>query len=70
MAVWYNILYDLPSSVYLNKKIDNGNFKISLKEWKKSLSKNSFEAVWSWKDPMPFIAYLWNLVNRMKDGGI
>lgn len=69
-AIWYNILYDLPSAVYLNKKFDNGKFKMSFKDWKKSLGKKNFEAVWNWKDPMPFISYLWNLGKSMMEGNI
>lgn len=67
-AIWYNIIYDLPSAIYMNKKIDNGKFKLSFREWKKSLRKNSFEAVWSWEDPMPFMAYLWNMGKRTIEG--
>ncbi|MDE5888060.1 MAG: ATP-grasp domain-containing protein, partial [Muribaculaceae bacterium] len=63
-AIWYNLIYDLPSALYMNKKFDNGKFKLSFKEWRKSLKNNSFEAVWSWKDPIPFVSYLWNMGKR------
>lgn len=69
-AIWYNILYDLPTSLYLNKRIDNGKFKLSFTAWRKSLGNNHFEAVWSWKDPIPFLAYVFNLGLRMAKGSI
>ena len=67
-AIWYNIIYDLPSALYMNKNFDNGKFKLSFKKWRESLGRNCFEAVWDWRDPMPFVAYLWNMGKRTIKG--
>lgn len=69
-GIWYNLIYDLPSALYLNKKFDGGKNRISLGEWKKSLGDNKFEAVWNWKDPMPFVSYLYNMIKSSLGGSI
>lgn len=67
-AIWYNIIYDLPAAIYLNRKFDKGEFKLSFQQWRESLKKKSFEAVWSWRDPIPFVCYLWNMGKKVVKG--
>ncbi len=52
--IWYNLSTDLFSSIYLNGKFEDKEYKISFGEWYKSLKGKSFEAIWSIKDPLPF----------------
>lgn len=56
--IWYNLLQDYGCSVILNKKEGFTDSVLTTKQWRKSLGKNHFEAIFDWKDPMPFIAYL------------
>ncbi len=62
--VWYNMAIDLVSSIYMNGKLDDKQYKITLSEWRKSLKGRSFEAIWSYKDPLPFIFNLWYLLKK------
>lgn len=54
-AIWYNISYDLGTSMIMNKKIGEKEHVLSFGQWKKSLGKNHFEAVWDIHDIKPFL---------------
>lgn len=69
-GVWYNVIYDLPSATYLNKKFNNGKNCISFKTWWRSLGNNRFEAVWDWRDPLPFFFYLYNMGKGFLKGSL
>ena len=54
-SIWYNISYDLGTSMVMNRRIGDGEHVLTFKEWKKSLGKNHFEAVWDIYDIKPFL---------------
>ena len=54
-AIWYNVSYDLGAALVLNKKIGEKKHVLTYRQWKKSLGKNHFEAVWDFHDMKPFI---------------
>ncbi len=66
--VWYNLAIDLFSSTYMNGKLEDKQYKVSLLEWRKSLKGRSFEAIWSYKDPLPFIFNFWYLIKKAIKG--
>ncbi|RPI78380.1 MAG: carboxylate--amine ligase [Chloroflexi bacterium] len=47
---WIHFLRDLRSSAYYYKKGE-----LSLSEWRRSISGRKVDAVFSWKDPLPFL---------------
>lgn len=62
-AVWYNFSYDLAAALVMNKRIGEKEHSMSYRQWKKSLGKNHFEAVWDWRDMKPFI---WSIASFIK----
>ena len=55
--IWYNFIQDYGCTVILNKREGFSESVLTTKQWLKSLGKNHFEAIFDWKDPLPFIAY-------------
>jgi len=64
-AVWYNLMYDLSAVLYLNRKIGEKEYTMSYGKWRKSLGKNSFEAVWDRHDKKPFFYELCDLFKKL-----
>lgn len=62
--IWYNLATDMFSAVYMNKKIGEKEYQLSLWKWYKSISKNSFEAIWDIKDIKPFFYNFCYLVKK------
>ena len=62
----YNFMQDFGCTVILNKK--EGFNEYVLKPWQgwKSLGKHHFEGIFSWKDPIPFLCYVWNILKDMR----
>lgn len=53
--IWYNFLQDFSGAVIMNGRIGEKAFQLSPWQWRKSLKGISFEAIWSWRDPKPFV---------------
>lgn len=64
-AIWYNISYDLGAAMVMNRKIGEKKHILSLGQWKKSLGKRHFEAVWDIHDIRPFIYSLIAFVKKV-----
>lgn len=58
-AIWYNLVYDMGAALFMNKKIDGRAHVLTFSQWKKSLGKKHFEAVFKLNDPLPFICECW-----------
>jgi predicted ATP-grasp superfamily ATP-dependent carboligase len=52
--IWYNAVLDCLSAIYLNRKIGEKQYQLSIINWFKSIKRKGFESLWSVKDPMPF----------------
>lgn len=63
-AIWYNLIYDLGSTMVLNKKIGEKEFVLTFRQWKKSLGKKHFEAVWDIHDIKPFLFSIWAFAKK------
>lgn len=63
-AIWYNLSYDLAAALVMNKKIGEKEYSMTFRQWKKSLGKNHFEAVWDRHDMMPFISSIISFVKK------
>lgn len=69
--IWYNFAQDFGCSVILNKREEFKKNRLTVSQWRKSLGKNHFEGIWDWKDPMPFLSYVWYLfVDKVKGNSI
>lgn len=60
-AIWYNLVLDMFAVLFLNKKIGERDYRLSYVQWKKSLGKTHFEAIWDKNDIKPFIFNLFYL---------
>lgn len=63
--IWYNLAIDLSSAIYMNGKIGEHKYKMSLIQWYKSIKHNSFEAVWDIKDIKPFFYNFYYLIKKV-----
>lgn len=63
-AVWYNLLLDMSSALIMNKRIGEKDYRLSYRQWRKSLGKIHFEAIWDINDIKPFI---YNLIYLVKE---
>lgn len=62
--IWYNFSQDFGTSVVLNRKAHFDGFALSPLQWKKSLGKHHFEAIYDPEDKKPF---LYSLLYALKD---
>lgn len=63
--IWYNFAQDFGGAVILCRKEQFKKHKLSIGQWKRSIGKNHFEAVFKWSDPLPFICECWYLLVDM-----
>lgn len=59
--IWYNLAVDLAAALCLNRKTGDWVHVLSYVEWRRSLRPHSFEALWDFHDPMPFLFNLYHL---------
>lgn len=64
-SIWCNLPQDFGGAVILCRKEQFQKHKLSIRQWKRSLGKNHFEAVFKWSDPIPFICECWYLFKDM-----
>ena len=64
--IWYNFMQDFGCTVILNKKEGFNEYVLKPWQWWKSLGKHHFEGIFSWKDPIPFLCYAWNILKDMR----
>ena len=62
--IWYNFSQDFGTSVILNRKAHFDKYILSPRQWKKSLGKHHFEAIYDAEDKKPF---MYSLFYALKD---
>lgn len=63
--IWYNLPQDMGGAVILCRNKEFKKYQLSFFKWIKSLGKNHFESVFTWKDPIPFFNECWYLLKDM-----